>query len=58
MIDYPDVHLKAGALFQSLARNHSLIDGNKRLAWAARRTSLAINGQWIRASETNVSTSS
>jgi len=48
---YPDVHLKAAALLQSLARNHALLDGNKRLAWAACRTFLAINGQWIKASE-------
>jgi death on curing protein len=48
---YPDVHTKAAALFQSLARNHALMDGNKRLAWAACRTFLGINGQWIRASE-------
>ena len=48
---YPGVHLKAAALLQSLARNHALLDGNKRLAWAACRTFLAINGQWIKASE-------
>ncbi len=48
---YPDLHLKAAALQHSLARNHALIDGNKRLAWAACRTFLAINGQWISASE-------
>ena len=48
---YPDLHLKAAALFQSLARNHALVDGNKRLAWTACRTFLAINGQWISASE-------
>ena len=48
---YADVHLKAAALLQSLARNHALIDGNKRLAWTACRTFLAINGVWIKASE-------
>jgi len=48
---YPDLHLKAAALFQSLARNHALVDGNKRLAWTACRTFLAINGQWISAPE-------
>jgi death-on-curing protein len=48
---YPGLHLKAAALLQSLARNHALLDGNKRLAWTACRTFLAINGQWIRASE-------
>ena len=46
---YPDVPLKASALLQSLARNHALVDGNKRLAWTACRTFLAVNGQWISA---------
>lgn len=32
---YPDVHLKAAALVQSLAKNHPLVDGNKRLALAS-----------------------
>ena len=48
---YPELHLKAAALFQSLARNHALVDGNKRLAWTACLTFLAINGQWISATE-------
>jgi death-on-curing protein len=48
---YPDFHLKAAALLHSLARNHALVDGNKRLAWTACRTLLAINGQWISAPE-------
>lgn len=48
---YPDLHVKAAALLQSLARNHALVDGNKRLAWTACRTFLAINGQWIAATE-------
>ena len=48
---YPDLHVKAAALMQSLARNHALMDGNKRLAWTACRTFLAINGQWINAPE-------
>ncbi|WP_428339767.1 type II toxin-antitoxin system death-on-curing family toxin [Mycobacterium sp.] len=48
---YPDLHLKAAALFHSLARNHALIDGNKRLAWTACRTFLAVNKQRVTASE-------
>jgi len=48
---YPDLHLKAAALLHSLARNHALVDGNKRLAWTACRTFLAINGQWVSARE-------
>ncbi|MFZ0907062.1 MAG: type II toxin-antitoxin system death-on-curing family toxin, partial [Mycobacterium sp.] len=48
---YPDLHLKAAALLHSLARNDALVDGNKRLAWTACRTFLAINGQSISAPE-------
>jgi death on curing protein len=48
---YPDLHLKAAALLHSLARNHALVDGNKRLAWTACRTFLAVNGHWISAPE-------
>jgi death-on-curing protein len=48
---YPDLHLKAAALLHSLARNHALVEGNKRLAWTACLTFLAINGQWISAPE-------
>lgn len=29
---YPTVHAKAAALLHSIARNHALVDGNKRLA--------------------------
>jgi death-on-curing protein len=43
--------VKAAALLHSLARNHAMVDGNKRLAWTACRTFLAINGQWISAPE-------
>jgi death on curing protein len=48
---YSSLHLKAAALMHLLARNHALMDGNKRLAWTACRVFLAINGQWINASE-------
>ena len=41
---YPDLYTKAGALLHSLARNHPLIDGNKRLAWLATWVFLAKNG--------------
>ncbi|MGH3643671.1 MAG: type II toxin-antitoxin system death-on-curing family toxin [Myxococcota bacterium] len=40
---YPDLFTKAAALLQSLARNHALVDGNKRTAWAATWTFLGIN---------------
>jgi death-on-curing protein len=41
---YPDLATKAGALLHSLARNHPLVDGNKRLAWLATWVVLAKNG--------------
>ena len=41
---YADLHAKAAAILHSLLRNHPLVDGNKRLAWVACRTFLAING--------------
>jgi death-on-curing protein len=41
---YPDLLTKAGALLHSLARNHPLVDGNKRLAWLATYVFLAKNG--------------
>lgn len=41
---YPDLFAKAAALMQSLTRNHGLVDGNKRTAWAAAWTFLGING--------------
>lgn len=46
---YPDLHLKAAALMESLARNHALIDGNKRLAWVAMRLFLALNDDDVHA---------
>lgn len=46
---YPDLHLKAAALLESLARNHALVDGNKRLAWVATRYFLIRNGTDARA---------
>ena len=41
---YGDVHEKAAALLHSLARNHPLVDGNKRLALAATLAFLGVNG--------------
>jgi death on curing protein len=41
---YPDLLTKAAALLHSLARNHALIDGNKRLAWLATFVFCAKNG--------------
>lgn len=41
---YPSLEEKAAALLHSLARNHALVDGNKRLALAATLAFLGING--------------
>ena len=41
---YPGSHQKATALLHSLARNHALVDGNKRLALAATIAFLGVNG--------------
>ena len=48
---YPTIHEKAASLLHSLARNHALVDGNKRLALAATIAFLGING--IRLTLTN-----
>jgi death-on-curing protein len=40
---YPTFPAKAAALMHSLARNHALVDGNKRLAWAATRVFCLLN---------------
>ena len=42
---YPTFAGKAAALMHSIARNHALVDGNKRLAWAATRTFCLLNGR-------------
>ncbi|MBW0092903.1 type II toxin-antitoxin system death-on-curing family toxin [Pseudonocardia sp. KRD-184] len=41
---YLDLPMKAAALLHSLAGNHALVDGNRRLAWLATYTFLDING--------------
>ncbi len=41
---YADIVKEAAALWESLAQNHACIDGNKRTAFAATYTFLAING--------------
>ncbi len=46
---YNDVIEEAAALWESLAQNHPFIDGNKRTAFAATYTFLAINGFALRA---------
>lgn len=41
---YPTFADKTAALMHSLARNHPLVDGNKRLAWSAARVFCLLNG--------------
>ena len=42
---YPDLDTKSAALLHSIARNHALIDGNKRLALAALLAFCGLNGR-------------
>jgi death on curing protein len=42
---YPRLEVKAAALLHSLARNHALVDGNKRLALAAVIAFYGVNGR-------------
>jgi death-on-curing protein len=46
---YADLIEEAAALWESLAQNHPFIDGNKRTAFAATYTFLAINGTQLTA---------
>lgn len=41
---YESLELKAAALLSSLARNHALFDGNKRLSWVLAVAFVNING--------------
>ena len=41
---YPTLHAKAAALLHSLATNHALVDGNKRLALAGTIAFYGVNG--------------
>ncbi|WP_421109690.1 type II toxin-antitoxin system death-on-curing family toxin [Streptomyces sp. NEAU-S77] len=41
---YTELFEKAAALLQSLAVNHPLVDGNKRMAWMCTAVFLDING--------------
>jgi death on curing protein len=41
---YPDLWHRAAALMESTARNHALVDGNKRLAWYVTWVFLHLNG--------------
>ncbi|MGH3614614.1 MAG: type II toxin-antitoxin system death-on-curing family toxin [Pseudonocardia sp.] len=48
---YPTLHEKAAALLHSLTANHALLDGNKRLAWAATAVFLGVNSHRVVATQ-------
>ena len=41
---YPSFAERVAALMESIGRNHALVDGNKRLTWAAARVCCLMNG--------------
>ncbi|MEK7163999.1 MAG: type II toxin-antitoxin system death-on-curing family toxin [Patescibacteria group bacterium] len=51
---YPDIFLKAGALMQSIVKNHPFVDGNKRTAFICTYSFLKINGVNIKISEKEI----
>ena len=51
---YADLIEEAAALWESLAQNHPFIDGNKRTAFAATYTFLAINGARLTADASEI----
>ena len=46
---YPDFIDKAAVLAVRIARNHPLLDGNKRLSWGCLNMFVSLNGQWLEA---------
>ena len=50
---YPSTATKAAAFLESLTKNHALIDGNKRLGWAACSVFLSLNALPIRDTVSN-----
>lgn len=48
---YPSLHQKAAALFESLARNHAFLDGNKRTALLATSMFYRRNGWTLQGSD-------
>ena len=51
---YADLIEEASALWESLSQNHPFVDGNKRTAFAATYTFLAINGVHLAATADEV----
>ena len=45
---YPELFDQAAALMHSLARNHPLVDGNKRLAWSGMKVFLLMDATPLR----------
>lgn len=43
---YPELVDKAAVLLVRLAKNHPLLDGNKRAAWVTLRLFIYMNGWW------------
>lgn len=41
---YPTIHEKAAALLEAVVRHRALVDGNKRLGWAAAAVFYDLNG--------------
>ncbi len=48
---YPTIHQKTASLIHSIARNHALVDGNKRLALAGGIAFLGVNSRRLTMSE-------
>ena len=48
---YPDIFRKTATLAESLAKNHSFIDGNKRTAMASASLFLSMNGFHLETSQ-------
>uniref|UniRef100_A0AAU2JPI3 Type II toxin-antitoxin system death-on-curing family toxin n=1 Tax=Streptomyces sp. NBC_00049 TaxID=2903617 RepID=A0AAU2JPI3_9ACTN len=51
---YEDPYEQAAALLHGIATNHPLVDGNKRTAWLAAATFLAVNGVDLGAADQDV----
>jgi death-on-curing protein len=48
---FPDLHVKAAALLDGIARNHPFVDGNKRTGFAVAGIFLQINGWQLTADD-------
>ncbi len=49
---YPSIAEKASALLHSVVTSHPLLDGNKRLGWAATAVFLSVNAELLHHSHT------